>query len=147
MTTTTLNACLKAIQDIVGRADSAIKVSPEYPPDKWPSGISSIVFLRDGVYSQPIPGVLQGLHNIGIYVACPRVDMRNTLKALYPLGDKVAAALESNPTLLASVSTFGAITYTFDYAINVGTAAAPALIAGWEFTISDVKIEDSTVVS
>ena len=144
--TDTLEDALKAIADIVGRVHG-IDSSMEYPSDKVPPGVWAMVHPVDGVYSHEPQGVCQGLHNIGIYVACARVDLPKTLARLYPLGELVVGALESSPTLLDTVETFGDISYVFDYSINVGSPSAPAYVSGWSFTIIGVKIHNTTIIS
>lgn len=145
MTTTTLDDALKAIQDIVGNVEG-IRAAPEYATDNVPPGIWSMIFPERGTYTNSPNGVLKGLHNVTLYVYGPRVDLFKTLKTMIPLGDKVAAAIENNPTLLDSVSTFGEITYEFNMSLNVGTASAPAYATGWTFTINDIKILDAEVI-
>ena len=142
----TLVDAMLAIQDLVGDVEG-IRSAPEYISDKIPPGVFAMSFLDGGIFKVAPSAVLQGLHNIGLYVACARVNLRTILPKLYPLGEKVAGVLENNPRLLETVSTFGPITYTFSYAINVGTDAAPAVIAGWVFTITEVKIEDTTILA
>jgi hypothetical protein len=136
-----LDSALKAVQEIVGRV-AGVRAAPEYATDKVPQGIWSMVFPVSGVYTQEPQGVLKGLHSIGLYVYAPRLDLQKTLKQIIPLGDKVAAALENNPTLDSTVSTFGEIQYEFNAALNVGTGTAPAFVAGWTFTLTGVKIQD-----
>ena len=133
---------LLAIQDIVGRVEG-IRSAPEFITDKIPPGIFSLVFPDTGEFKEDIPGVMTGLHSPGLYVFCPRGDLAKTLKAIIPLGDKVAAALLSNRTLLGTCSTFGALSYSFGFAINIGKPEAPAYVTGWTFTIHDIKTQDS----
>ena len=142
----TLLDCMLAIQDIVGRVEG-IRSAPEFITDKIPQGIFSLVFPDTGEY-RASGGVLEGYHNIGLYVFCPRGDLAKTLKAIIPLGDKVAAALENEPRLLDTCNCFGTpggITYTFSFSMNVGKPEAPAYVTGWTFMINNVKIhnEDS----
>lgn len=146
MTTHNIDDTLKAIADIAGRADPGIQ-SMEYITDKPPTGVWAIPYLNTGSYTQEPANVLKGLHDVGLYVVCPRVDLPKTAARLYPLGEKVAAALENEPTLLDTCSTFGEITYTFGYAINVGTPAQPAYVAGWNFTITNVKLQDDEAIT
>lgn len=142
----TLNDCLLAIQEIVGRVEG-VRAAPEYVTDKVPAGVWSMAFPLRGTYTQAPIGTLKGLHEIGLYVYAPRLDLSKTLRQVIPLGDKIAAALESNPDLDGTCSTFGEISYEFQMALNVGTAQAPAFAAGWTFTISGVKIEDITSIT
>ena len=142
----TLDEALKAIQDIVGRV-AGIDAAPEYASDKVPPGVWSMVFPRDGVYTHEPQGVSQGLHSVGLYVVCPRVDLPKTLGRILPLAEEVIGALESNPTLLDTVETFGPISYVFDFAMNVGTASAPAYVSGWDFTITEIKIHNTSIIS
>ena len=139
----TLNDCLKAIQDIVGRVPG-IRAAPEYASDKVPPGPWAMAFPISGTMSQEYVGILQGLHNIGLYVVTARVDLPATLKAILPMGELVTAALEKEVTLLDTCDTFGKIDYAFNFALNVGTPSAPAYVTGWFFTITDVKIQDTT---
>lgn len=142
----TLDDCFKAIQDIVGRVDG-VRSAPEYATDKIPSGIWSMIFPGNGEYSNDPSGVMKGLHSPNLLVVCPRVDLNKTLAKLIPLGDKVAAALHNEPTLLGTADTFGTISYTFVPFQNVGNDAQPAYVSGWSFTINDIKIQDSTALS
>lgn len=147
----TLDDCLKAVQDIVGRVEG-VRSAPEYATDKLGPGITSLVFPADGVYTEDPNGVLKGLHSINLLVVCPRVDLHKTLAKLIPLGDKVAAALHKERRLLDTVDTFGAdgtgISYSFVPFLNIGKGdAAPAYVSGWSFTINNVKIQDSTTLS
>lgn len=146
MSTDTINSAIKAIQDIVGRV-AGVDSAPEYASDKVPPGVWAMAFPLDGAFTHEPAGSLQGLHNIGLYICCPRVNLPNTLERLYPLAEKVVGALESSPTLLDTVQTFGPITYTFDTAINVGTASAPAYVSGWIFTITGVKLHHDSIIS
>ncbi|MBU2177567.1 MAG: hypothetical protein KJ556_20945 [Gammaproteobacteria bacterium] len=138
-----LDDCLKAIADIIGRVEG-INQAPEYMTDKTLSGVYAMPYAVSGTGRQEPINVLKGLHDIGLYVIMPRVDLVSCLKRLLPLYEPVMAALENNPTLLDTCSTFGDITYTFGYAINVGTPAAPAYVVGWNFTVQNVKIQDET---
>ena len=143
--TTTLDGALKAIQDIVGRVEG-IRAAPEYATDKVPPGTWSMAFPINGGYSQNPPNVLKGMHNIGLYVYGPRVDLRQTLMKIIPLGDKVAAAIEKEPKLLNTVKGYSDITYEFNMALNVGTVSAPAYVTGWSFILTDVRIDDTEVL-
>jgi hypothetical protein len=146
MTTTTLDDALKSIQAIILAADIGIRAAPDYAPDNLPPGIFSVVLPASGTYGQKPAGVLWGLHNILLYVVCPRVDLPKTLAAIIPLGDAVATALVADPHLNASVSTFATMNYTFSTNINLGTASDPVYYAGWIFTLTGVKIEDPTAL-
>ena len=142
----TLDDALKAVQDICGRV-TGVRSAPEYATDKVPPGIWCMAFPVDGEYSQPSNKVLKGLHNIGLYVYAPRVDLPKTLRQIVPYGELITAALESETSLLDTVSTFGPIRYTFNMALNVGTPSAPAYATGWSFVITDVKIENTSVIT
>jgi hypothetical protein len=146
MATTTLDDAIKAVQEIVGNVEG-IRSAPEYATDKIAPGISSVAYPIAGSFTNDPNGVLKGMHEIGIYVTCPRIDLAKTLKKLIPMGELVAAALEKEPRLRDTVSTYGAVNYTFAFALNVGTPAAPAYVAGWSFVITDVKIQDSTILA
>ena len=141
-----LTYALIAISDIVGKVPG-IDSAPEYISDKIPPGVWAMSYLAGGDFQHDPQGVLKGLHNIGLYVCCARVNLTSVLHRLYPLGELVAGALESNPTLYDTVETFGNISYTFSYSMNVGTAQSPAYIAGWNFTINQVKIQSTTAIS
>ena len=141
-----LDYALRAVQDIVGRVEG-IRSAPEYATDKIPAGVWSMVLPDNGTYTQEPVGVLKGLHNAVLYVYGPRIDLPKTLKQLIPLCDKVVAALESEPTLLNTVETFGKISYIFNPSLNVGTASAPAYVVGWTFTINDIKIQDTESIT
>ena len=145
MANTLLDAIL-AVQDIVGRVEG-IRNAPEYASDNVPPGIWSMAYPDTGTFTQDPQGVLKGLHNIGLLVFAPRVSLRQTLKQLIPLGDKVAAALEKEPTLLDTISTYGGLSYTFQMEVNVGTEASPAYATGWAFVINNVKIQDETALA
>ncbi|MBU2040091.1 MAG: hypothetical protein KKH95_13175 [Gammaproteobacteria bacterium] len=134
------------IQDIVGNV-AGVRSAPEYIPEKPGPGIFAVTLLSTGVFKQEPVQVLCGLHNFQLYVICPRMELPKTLKAILPLGELVAAELENNETLRGFCSTFGEIPYTFEYNINLGTPAEPLWYAGWIFTISGIKVEDSEILT
>ena len=109
--------CMKAVQDIVGRVNG-IRSAPEFMTDKVPPGPWAMSFPISGTSIQEPQGVIQGLHDIGLYVVMERKDLAQALRALYPLHDRVMAAFENEPRLLDTCDTFGPITYTFSMAIN-----------------------------
>lgn len=139
----TLDDALKAVVDIVGRVEG-IRSAPEYATDKVPPGVFAIAYPAGGEWMEEVSGVLKGMHNIGLYVFCPRVDLPKTLKKIIPMGEKVAAALLKEPRLLDTCNTYGTISYDFVMSMNVGSPSAPAIVTGWQFVINDVKIEDVT---
>jgi hypothetical protein len=143
--TVDLDTALKAIQAIVLTVDG-IRAAPEYAPDNLPPGIFSVVLPSSGTFGQKPAGVLWGLHNVILYVVCPRVDLPKTLAAIIPKGDLVAAAIQEDPTLSATATAIGDINYTFSTNINLGTASDPAYYAGWIFTITGVKIQNTTIL-
>jgi hypothetical protein len=148
----TLQAALSAIQTIVGSV-SGIRAAPEYAPDKLPAGIFSVALPASGTYSITA-GYNQGLHNITLYVVCPRVDLPKTLQAIIPLGDAVTMALATDVLLdengaslselrQATAQTYGDISYTFSTNINLGSPETPAWYAGCVFTLRNVKIQET----
>ena len=140
-----LDRALKGIQDIVGRVEG-IRAAPEYASDKVPPGTWAMVVPQAGTYIEKPTGIMNGLHNVWLYVYTPRVDLRQTLQKIIPLGDKVAAALLNEPTLLSNCSNFGEITYEFNMSMNVGTVSAPAYVCGWTFIINNIKIDDEEIL-
>ena len=144
--TKSLDDAIKAVMDIVGDV-AGIRSAPDYASDKIPPGVWAMAYPINGTFEQSPIGVLKGLHQIGLYVYAPRVDLPKTLKQVIPLGELVAGALESEPTLSGTVDTFGQISYDFNMALNIGSASAPAYATGWSFTISDVKIQDVSAIT
>lgn len=100
-----------------------------------------------GVFRQAPTGVLQGLHSVELYVYCPRIDLAKTLKTLLPMGELVAAELEKNVTLNSTCQTFGDIEYTFSANINLGSETQPDYYSGWTFTVTGIKIEDTSILA
>jgi hypothetical protein len=137
---------LKEIQAIVGNV-SGVRAAPEFAPDKPPQGLFSVALPASGLFRQAPAGVLEGLHDVQLYVICPRIDLAKTLKNILPLGELVAAELENHETLHDTCSTFGDITYTFNASINLGTPVNPLWFSGWIFTIMQIKIQDSSILS
>lgn len=137
----TLDAAIKALQAVVG-AIEGIRAAPEYAPDRLPPGIFSVALPESGSYIVSPAGVLRGLHNIQLYVICPRVDLPKTLQAIIPLGDTVANELQNDPTIGGAVQVIGAIDYSFSTSINLGSADTPAWYSGWVFSVRDVKIQE-----
>jgi hypothetical protein len=137
---------LKEIQAIVGDV-SGVRAAPEFAPDNPPQGLFSVALPASGLFRQQPAGVLCGLHDVQLWVVCPRVDLAKTLKNILPLGELVAAELENHETLHSTCSTFSDITYTFNTSINLGTAADPSYYSGWIFTISQIKIEDESILT
>ena len=69
-----LTYALIAISDIVGKVPG-IDSSPEYISDKIPPGVWAMSYLAGGDFQHDPQGVLKGLHNIGLYVCCARVNL------------------------------------------------------------------------
>jgi len=152
--TKSLDDFIKAIQTVVGDV-SGIRAAPEYAPDKLPPGIFSVALPQGGAYRLAPARVNRGLHNVQLYVVCPRVDLPKTLQAIIPLGDAVSLALYSDlckiedadntSNIGATAETIGDIEYTFSTSINLGNGERPAWYAGWIFTIRVINIQ--TVVT
>jgi len=141
-----LEYVLREIQSIVGDV-AGIRAAPEFPPEKPPPGIFSVVLPTSGTFKQAPVSVLCGLHDVDLYVICPRVDLPKTMKTILPLGELVAAALENSETLNSMCSTFDEIPYVFETSINLGTAAMPSYYSGWVFTIKQIKVQDQEILT
>jgi hypothetical protein len=129
-----LQDAIARIQTLVAAVDG-IRASPQYLPEAINIFPYSVCYAGNGSYDFGPSGVMKGLHNIILEIHVARKDLPRDTEKVMDYADSIPLAIMHDPTLGATVSTIGPITYTFG-----GMQYGDQLTLGFRFTISNVKL-------
>lgn len=130
-----LQDAIAKVQDIAG-AVSGIRAHPEYLPESINKFPFLVCYAGSGSFEIGPSGVMKGLHNIILELHVSRQNLPQDAKNVMQYSDSIPLALMADPTLGATVSTIGRISYTFG-----GMQYADQLTLGFRFTLEGVKLQ------
>ena len=114
MTIATLSAICQAVQDVVG-ALTGIRMAPDIPADQTATAdVTGFCYPGSGRFELADSGG-HGIaeHTLQLIVLTPRRNLRTDYARVIGLGDTVAKALLTDPTLNGTVLNIDRIGYTF----------------------------------
>jgi hypothetical protein len=130
-----LQDAIAKIQSLVG-AVSGIRAAPEYLPESINIFPYAVCYAGSGSYDFAPAGVMKGLHNIILEIHVARKDLPRDTEKVMDYADSIPLAIMHDPTLSATVSTIGRISYTFG-----GMQYGDQLTLGFRFTLENVKLQ------
>ena len=124
MTTSIDNAC-QEIVNVLNTITGIAGTVPINPNETQNSDLFALAFPEEGVISAEPIGSRLALHDIAIYLMKRRIDQATDLSVIKPFIDTVPAALLAEVSTGGTrfnntISTFGNITYKYEFLIYAG---------------------------
>lgn len=134
---------MSSIQDaidainVILSAVPGIRAVPNDPPENMNVFPFAVVYPSSGTWEQGVPGERLGLCSLVVELHVTRRDLPTAVQQALTFADTVPDALMADPTLAASVSTYGPIEWTFG---PLAWGDVPTI--GWRYTLTEVKIRE-----
>lgn len=108
----TIQAAIEAVNDIILANVTGVKGALDYPPDSLPEELVMLTYYGGGTSETQSSGMTKDLFDIISELHVFRKDLPRDMRLLMENLDDVRDALHTDPTLNATVSTFGYVEIT-----------------------------------